>query len=72
MSIVANFSFDEDAQGNPCISWINPWSGKRETVAMFFWPEHPPEMTEEIEQLWEAIGKGCAVAAKKSIAKEPA
>lgn len=45
--------FDENE--NPAFYWINPWTGKRELVAIFFWPEHPFEKTELVEGLWEHL-----------------
>ena len=40
---------------NPAFFWTNPWSGNREKVATLFWPTHPFEETERIEDLWDLL-----------------
>lgn len=35
--------------------WTNPWSGKEEKIATFWWPTHPPEATAQVEKWFEEI-----------------
>jgi hypothetical protein len=46
------FELGEDATGGPCFFWQNPWTGKREIVASLLWPEHPSEVTAQVEALF--------------------
>ena len=49
--------FAEDDAQNPSIFLINPWNGKREKIAILFWPTHDPEFTGECEALMQNIGE---------------
>lgn len=40
--------------------WTNPYDGKREKIASFWWPIHPAEKTAEVEATFETIAD-CAV-----------
>lgn len=53
----AKLEFAEDETGGPTIFWTNPWNGKREKVASLWWPTHPPEVTAEVEALWDHLGQ---------------
>ncbi len=46
------FYVDDDETGGPAFFWTNPWNGKREKLATLWWPEHPPEATQEVERLF--------------------
>lgn len=35
--------------------WESPYGHGREKIATFWWPLHPPEMTKEVERLFEQI-----------------
>lgn len=37
------------------IFWESPYGHGKEKIASFWWPCHPPEKTEEVEQAFEAI-----------------
>jgi hypothetical protein len=56
----AELSFGEDQTGTPSIFWNNPWTKEREAICKFTWPIHPPEVTEQVEKLWDAFGKAFA------------
>ena len=48
------------------LRWKNPFNGGRvETLAMMMWPIHAPEVTAEVEQMYEYIAADiCAALAK--------
>lgn len=37
------------------IFWVNPYTNKKEKIANFWWPEHPPEDTKKIEKIFETL-----------------
>lgn len=41
--------------------WTNPWSGKKEKIATFWWPGHPPEETKLVESWFESIGANASI-----------
>lgn len=45
------YYFADDAQGNPCLFWRNPFSGEPESLARFMWPTHPKEW--DVDGWWE-------------------
>jgi hypothetical protein len=49
---------EDDETGGPAVYWVNPWTGKKEKLANFWWPEHPPEATPEVEQMFASITVG--------------
>jgi hypothetical protein len=49
------FERGEDETGGPAFFWKNPWTGNREKVASLWWPTHPPEETEAVEQLFSEL-----------------
>ncbi len=57
------FFYEEDANGNPTLFWINPWNGNKEGLAKFFWPTHDPNKTRLVEEFYELMGQQCAEAA---------
>lgn len=58
------FSYEEDQNQNPTLFWVNPWNGKREVLAHFFWPTHEVHKTRLVEEFYELMGAKCAEAAK--------
>lgn len=50
-----HFELGDDETGGPAFFWRNPWTGKREKIANLWWPEHPPEATEQVEKLFERL-----------------
>lgn len=44
-----------DDGGELALFWTSPWGGAEEKIATFWWPGHPPEATEEVEKMFEAI-----------------
>jgi hypothetical protein len=55
MQVTPSFEFGNDETGGPAFFWINPWSGQREKIASLWWPAHPPEATESVEQLFSEL-----------------
>lgn len=49
------FELGEDETGGPCFFWTNPWNGRRDIIAKLFWPGHPVEATEAVEQLFSEL-----------------
>lgn len=43
--------------------WINPWNMQKEKIATFWWPIHPMEETERVEQLFESIARRASLGA---------
>lgn len=41
--------------------WTNPWDGKEEKIATFWWPGHPPEKTEAVEAMFETFAARACV-----------
>lgn len=52
--------FHEDETGALCIYWTNPYNGKHERIAYLFWPEHPAEVTEAVEAVYDFFGRAFA------------
>jgi hypothetical protein len=46
---------EDDETGGPAIFWRNPWTGEREKLATFLWPQHPVEATADVEGVFRAI-----------------
>ena len=46
---------DLDDIDGPSFWWTNPYNGRREKIASLFWPAHPVEATEAIENLFENL-----------------
>lgn len=55
IQVTPSFEFGEDETGGPAFFWINPWGGQREKIANLWWPAHPPEATEAVEQLFSEL-----------------
>ncbi len=49
------FTLGEDETGGMAFFWINPWNGQREKIASLWWPSHPVEATEAVEQLFSEL-----------------
>jgi hypothetical protein len=46
--------------GELALFWTNPWDGKEEKIATFWWPTHPIEETSAVEKMFEDIAeKAC-------------
>jgi len=54
------YYFADDAQGNPCLFWRNPFSGEPESLARFMWPTHPKEW--DVDGWWDALCRNVVAA----------
>ncbi len=43
-----------DADG-PSFWWLNPWTGKDEKIASLWWPVHPQNETDMVDELFKRL-----------------